>query len=110
MFIALCIILFNTRFLEISNSNQIKTAQLKGDELVVMVDIPKYRSLSDYYIDWDDNGKTVNISLVTKRDFTFCNTSALVLPITLNETPEKISFTHNGEILKTYDANGIIIN
>lgn len=110
LFIAVCALLYFTRYQEISDASKIKTVQLNGEGLVVSVDIPKYRSLCGWYMDWGKDGKTITVSLITKRDLSFYNQSVDVIPLIRDDKPERIVFVYNNQPFATYNADDIRIN
>ena len=110
LFIVVCALLYFTRYQEISEANQIKTVQLNGEDLVVSVDIPKYRSLCGWYMDWGKDGKTITVSLITKRDLSFYNQSVDVIPLIRDDKPERIVFVYDNQPFATYNADDIRIN
>ena len=110
LFIAVCTLLYFTRYQEISDASKIKTVQLNGEDLVVSVDIPKYRSLCGWYMDWGKDGKTITVSLITKRDLSFYNQSVDVIPLIRDDKPERIVFVYNNQPFATYNADDIRIN
>ncbi len=111
LFIAVCALLYFTRYQEISDPSRIKTVQLTGkNELVVTVDIPKYRSLDGYYMDWGKDGKEIHVTLITKRDLSFCNQSVDVIPLIRDTEPEQFVFVSKNQVIAKYNAEDVKIN
>ena len=107
LIIMLGLALYKTRYLDISRTSQIESVEFDGDKFFVKTDLPFYRSLGGYYIDYTNNGETVNISLFSYRDMSMTNLEEETVSAYLYPNTKKVAIVYNNEPLITYELDEI---
>ena len=99
---------YKTRWLDISSSKQIESVRFDGeDTFTIKTNLPIYRSLGAFYIDYADYGETVNITLSSYRDFTMKHKDEEEVSTFLYPYTERVSIVYNNEPLVTYELDDI---
>lgn len=111
LIIALGLLLYKTTYSEISNAKQIESVRFNGDStFYISTDIPFYRSLGGFYIDYADYGETLNLTLITYRDLSMSHITEESVNAYLYPNTKKISIVYDSEPLVTYEFDDININ
>lgn len=99
---------YKTRWLDISSSKQIESVRFDGeDTFTIKTNLPIYRSLGAFYIDYEDYGETINITLSSYRDFTMKHKDEEEVSTFLYPYTERVSIVYNNEPLVTYELDDI---
>ena len=108
LIIMLGLALYKTRYLDISRPSQIESVEFDGDnKFFVKTDLPFYRSLAGYYIDYTNNGETMNISLFSYRDMSMTNLEEETVSAYLYPNTKKVAIVYDNEPLITYELDEI---
>lgn len=99
--------LYKTRWIDISSTNQIESIQYDGENFYVKVNLPFYRSLGGYYIDYSHDGETLNITLMSYRDLSMKNLEEENFTAFLYPNTTKIAFVYNNKPIITYNLDDI---
>lgn len=103
-------ILYKTNnYAEISESRQIKSANIVDDEIVITADLPIYRSLVEYYSDYTNDGEILNITLISKLDLTFNNNDSLSIAVPTDSENTKnvtvVNIVYKNKTIQSFDLS-----
>ena len=89
---------------ELRNPEQIVSVTRTGDMVNIVTDIPKYRSISTWYMDSSPGGNAVHVSIGMSLDLSMKNNETIDIELVEEfKDINKISFVHDGEAFKTVE-------
>lgn len=104
LLIILFFVLYNTRSLDVSNVDQIKSFTVSDGVINIELNLPKYRSGGDYLLSNSiDDPEELTLSLVTTRDLSFSNITEIQIPIGEFQNIKRISIIDNNKTVAEYE-------
>lgn len=103
--------LYKTNWLDISSPRQIQSVQYDGDDaLFIKVNLPIYRCLGAYLLDYSVDKETVNITLMSHRNFLMTNTEEQTLSEFLYPCTKQVAIVYKNKPVAIYNLDDIDIS